>query len=355
MKKKGFTLIEMLGVITVLAILSVIVVPMVINQVRSKKDKIKSSIISTINAAAVLYIDQNKDEFNGQVNSCVKISSLVNKSLLDDTIYSYDEFGFDLKESYIFTKSYDREASLGLSCTPVYKKYDDATIIYFNPEINNMCSNPVSSSGVKKGCMKWYIFGDDENSSTVKMLLDHNTTPVVDYNTSINTALSNDISSWNLDVRNTARLITADEIAGITGAKEALKWDSSKPYSSGVPTIGTNISRFYFDGAYGTNATWRSMVAKTKGGSRFAWLYDYTMCLDSTLYTGCNIIDSNYYEYEDLENVYIQGYWTGTPVTGETGKVWKVDMYGSLLAADGSEGFKNGVRPVINVSKSIIK
>ena len=77
MNKKGFTLVEMLGVVTVLAIISVIVVPLIINQVRSRKGQINQAIVDSINAASVVYINKNKNLYNGQINSCIKISNLV--------------------------------------------------------------------------------------------------------------------------------------------------------------------------------------------------------------------------------------------------------------------------------------
>lgn len=355
MNKKGFTLVEMLGVITVLAILALIVVPMVMNQLRSKKTEIRKSIVESINAAAVKYIDRNKANFNGQINSCVKISTLVENDLLDDTLYGYSELGVDLSEAYILTKSYDKDAEVSLTCSPVYVTYNTGASIYFNPETANICSNPSSSSGLKSGCMKWYIFNDSKTSDSVSVILDHNTSLFVSSSSSLS-QLNNDTATWNSGVKSTARLITANEIAKITGADEALSWNSSKPYTSSAPTIGTNISRFYFDGSFGSDATWRTQIAKAAGASKFAWLYDYTKCSDSNSSTGCNYMDSKTdYTYSSYTNLYVQGYWTSTAVTGETGKTWKVDMYGCLITENDSVDYKNGIRPVISISKSLLK
>ena len=53
--------------------------------------------------------------------------------------------------------------------------------------------------------MKWYTFNDNESSSTVNMILDHNTTALVAYNSTgdnsemkeVKVALENDTESWN--------------------------------------------------------------------------------------------------------------------------------------------------------------
>ena len=340
MKNKGFTLVEMLGVITVLAIISVIVVPLIVNQVRGRKNQINKALLDSINASAMNYISKNKNIYNGQINSCIKISNLVDSNELDSSIYDYTELGFDMKEAYFFTGSVDNEAAITDSCTPIYNTYDNGTVIYFNPEIETICNNPVSTTGVKTGCMKWYIFNDINTSPTVNIILDHNTTSFTGAGSSLSTALNNDISSWFIDVKTSARLITANEIAQITNASTTLEWASDRVYTSSTPTIGTNISSFYFDGAYGVDSTWKTPVATVLGASKYAWLYDRTYCV------GCNIQDSN----SSLE-----GYWTSTAVAGVSGYTWKVDKTGYLVPADDSETTKNGIRPVITIPKSIIK
>ncbi|MEI3499554.1 MAG: hypothetical protein V8Q71_03590 [Bacilli bacterium] len=69
--------------------------------------------------------------------------------------------------------------------------------------------------------MKWYVFNDKEGNATVNVILDHNTTANVAYNSTgsnsemkeVADALKKDTSTW----KNTARLITANEVAKITG------------------------------------------------------------------------------------------------------------------------------------------
>ena len=135
-------------------------------------------------------------------------------------------------------------------------------------------------------------------------------------------------------------LIIADEVAEITGATEALAWNSSKSYAI-TPDLSTTISYFYLDGAAGTDTTWHTQIATSQGTSKYAWLYDYTNTCTSY---GCNV--------EDLSNY---GYWTSTPVAGDTSYAWFVGRIGNLDGNDVGYTSFSGVRPVITVSKNIIK
>ena len=211
------------------------------------------------------------------------------------------------------------------------KVYKNGYIVYYNPVTNKKCNynEAVSTTGTKTGCMKWYIFNDTENASTVNMILDHNTTAGVAYNsTNVNTepkevaiALTNDTQSWNSRLK--ARLITADEIAIITGN------------TSFSGTTSTGDSWFYFDS---NNQT---QIATTQGASKYSWLFDYTSAC--TKY-GCNIADSSSF-----------GYWTSTTVAGSPSGVWLVTRNGNLGNYRAGFADTRGIRPVITISKSIIQ
>lgn len=149
-------------------------------------------------------------------------------------------------------------------------------------------------------------------------------------------ALENDTKDW----KNTARLITANEVAEITGARETLDWTSDKPYAN-TPIKGTSISWFVLDGINGTDATWHTLVAKTQGSSKYAWVFDNT---NGCTNYGCNINDSSNY-----------GYWTSTPVAYNSGSAWNVNLSGYLQYNSVDLDDHRGVRPVITISKSILK
>ena len=175
--------------------------------------------------------------------------------------------------------------------------------------------------------MKWYVFNDKEGNATVNVILDHNTTAGVAYNSTGNNSemkevkrkLEEDTKDW----KNTSRLITANEVAKIT---EKTGFDASSE----------NQSWFCLD----TNQPdTTSYCAKAQGKSEYAWLFDYTY--DCTSY-GCNKADSSNY-----------GYWTSTPSEDSSTEAWRVFRNDALSYTYVTDAV-NGIRPVITISKSNI-
>jgi len=68
--------------------------------------------------------------------------------------------------------------------------------------------------------MRWYTFLDNEDNSTVNLILDHNTTAHSAWNSNsagttsdtLNAKLQQDIANWNDNAKSTARHISASEI-----------------------------------------------------------------------------------------------------------------------------------------------
>ena len=344
MKKTGFTLIELLAVIVILAIIALIATPTILGVIeKAKKGASEQSALGYIDA----------------VEKQVAINQVKNESLINDGTYNVPMTGIIVKgESptkgwlkiekgmvtnysfvigkYVVTKGSetvkgDEPAKSDEEVTKTYPVYSNGTAIYYNPETNTKCneSDAVSTTGTKTGCMKWYTFNDEgENSSTVNMILDHNTTATVAYNSTgtntemkeVTTALTADTSTWNSSLK--AKLITADEVAKITGN------------TSFNGATSTSDSWFYLDSSNQTQ------TAKTQGTSKYAWLFDYTNeCTNG----GCNIEDSS-----------TLGYWTSTPVLGNNNYVWLIDRFGTLHGTNVSYSDRLGVRPVITISKDII-
>ena len=375
MKKRkniaGFTLIELLAIIVILAIIAVITVPIILNVIdNAKKGTAKDSAYGYKDAISKYYVTEMFKDNNMTLNGEYTVDSngvLSNETESHEILFSgtkpkgghltyinnvLTEGCLTIDEyKVVFSDGEATEVERG-NCeiveTPTtYTVYADGTAVYYNPVTGEKCneSDAVSTTGMKTGCMKFYTFNDEgENASEVNMILDHNTTPLVAWNSSgnnadgmneVKTALESDTAGW----QQTARLITADEIAEITGAKDSLDWTSDKTFS-GTPVKGTSISYFYFDGADGTNTTWQTQIAKSQGASKYAWLYDNTSSCTSN---GCNIEDSSTY-----------GYWTSTPVVGTSARAWYVCRDGYLSGNAVSLSRDDGVRPVITISKSII-
>ena len=340
-KNKGFTLIELLAVIVILALIALIATPIILNVINdAKKEAAKDSFYGYMDAIEKTIIVNDVDEEEGfptpDSNGCYNLKELNEKVNINGTKPKIaDDAKVCLKEGTItsltgveidgFTFTYDgkelTQTKNGTTeDTKKYKVYTNGTEIYYNPETGKKCTTAVSTPGTKSGCMKWYAFNDDDKSSTVNVILDHNTTAKVAWNSTAD-ALKTDTSNWKSDLN--PRLITANEIAKIT---EHPTFDASRE----------NQDRFCLDTNKPDTANW---CAKTKGTSKYTWLFDYTsVCTDY----GCNISDSSNW-----------GYWTSIPYKDNTINVWVVNSYGSLTL-DYVTRTVVGIRPVITISKSNI-
>ena len=165
--------------------------------------------------------------------------------------------------------------------------------------------------------MKWYAFLDSENSNTVNLLLDHNTTAMVSFSSSL-AQVSSDASTWNSEVKNTARIIKEDEIASIVGVSN---WNSNIIY------LHDGSFTTEYKGAAGTNKN--------------AWLFDYT---NSCTTYGCSYQDSKTY-----------GYWTNNTGIVIDDDAWAIAFTGNLRTNMAENSMLNGVRPVITVNKKVLK
>ena len=329
-KNRGFTLVELLAVIVILALIALIATPIILNVINdAKKQAAKDS--------AYGYMDA--------VEKYIVSSELEDKSIKDGT-YSVEDLnsmGVNVKGSTPdngtikieskTVKSYDigidgYAVSNGeVKKVSTTKSFKNGTAVYYNPVSREKCTGYTeanSTTGKNSGCMKWYVFNDKEGNATVNVILDHNTTAKVAYNLTGNNsemkevkkALENDTKDW----KNTARLITANEIAKITGNT----WFAGQNW-------------FCLDTNQSDTTNWCS---KAQGTSEYVWLFDYTNGCTSY---GCNTSDSNTW-----------GYWTSTQYKINSTHAWLIQRSGDMIINEVNNSSQVGVRPVITISKSNI-
>ena len=341
MKNKGFTLIELLAVIVILAIIALIATPTILSVIeKAKKGATESSALGYIDAVEkqvmINEMDSAATNITDKTYSVTDLKKIgvtvkgeepsegsvtIENGNVTDYSLKFKDYTVTKENGKITTKKNEKVEEI------TYETYSNGNSIYYNPTAGEKCdaSEAVSTTGTKNGCMKWYAFNDEEGSTSVNLILDHNTTAEIAWNSSesnsemkeVATALENDTKDW----KNDARLITANEVAKITGNTS---FDATK----------TGQSIFYFD----SNST--TQTATNKGASKYAWLFDYTTgCTDY----GCNIGDSSTY-----------GYWTSTAYADNSTAAWYVFRFGYLEYNTVNFTYF-GVRPVISVSKSVIK
>ena len=327
-KNKGFTLVELLAVIVILALIALIATPIILNVINdAKKQAAKDSAYGYMDAVEK-YIVSSELEDESIQDGRYSVEELNKKISVKGS--TPDNGNIEIKNSSV--KSYDigidgYEVNNGeVKKVSTTKSFKNGTAVYYNPETGNKCSKEASKSttGTKSGCMKWYVFNDKEGNATVNVILDHNTTANVAYNSTgsnsemkeVADALKKDTSTW----KNTARLITANEVAKITKH----------------PTFNVNKENqdwFYLDS---NNLT---LTVNSTNKSKYAWLFDYTN--ECTSY-GCNVSDSSTW-----------GYWTSSPYKGNSTQAWRVVRNG-YLGGNGVIFTGDGIRPVITISKSNI-
>lgn len=82
--KKGFTIIEVLAVITLIAILTVIIMPNILNSVNNEKESVSDSAKQMIYDATDIYVKENSEIYPSTegLNYCIKLETLVNSGKL---------------------------------------------------------------------------------------------------------------------------------------------------------------------------------------------------------------------------------------------------------------------------------
>ena len=341
-KKQGFTLIELLAVIVVLAVIALIATPIILNVIEeSRKGSAEQSANgykeAVENQVMLNEVDSSKESIADGVHSVDELKSLwvEVKGQEPENGNVYIENG--IVKNYIFgIGDYVVENGVATKSTNK-KKYENGYAIYYNPVSGEICEDYVednSKNENKVGCMKWYVYNDSEDASTINMILDHNTTAKIDWNTDgehgINVAYSESNiapevnklvteSNW----KSIPRLITAYEINEITGKTDWTNTSGWYCFESGKQDSTTN--------PYCNNI------------GTYGWLYDNMNCKES----------SN--DWKCLNNdITISGYWTSTTKDDLSKNVWRILRYGGIFN-NYANSSGEGIRPVITISKSLIK
>lgn len=88
MRRRGFTLIEVIAVILLIGLLTVFLVPTIVNQMGNKQNEINSITEDIIYSAANIYIEQH--DVNIQGTYCdIKLQTLIDAGLLDKSSVTY--------------------------------------------------------------------------------------------------------------------------------------------------------------------------------------------------------------------------------------------------------------------------
>ncbi len=228
--------------------------------------------------------------------------------------------------------------------------FANGTVVYYNPVSGTECTradyyaNPnASTTGKKSGCMKWYTFGDTVSATTLDMILDHNTTALVQWNSSgfnmsgpnqVLTTLKSDTSTWAGVTTRTDSYTLSNGIANYT-----INYSTYKARLITAKEIATIQGNTAFNEKTTTSTTLFYFQNFSQGIGAYYWLFDHTL---ACLPYGCTIADATTY-----------GYWTSTAIPGSVLYAWKLDNLGHIDIVSVAV-LAYGVRPVITIPKASI-
>ena len=363
MKNKGFTLVEIIGVIVLLVAIAFIVYPSVINVINNSKDKAYQSQVNTIIKSARTYV---MEKYSGSANDYkIAIKNIKDYGLLSDNDLIDPRNNINMENLCVnvnWNNSINQhEYSIG-ECV----SSNIGNVIYYDPVNNNICNTyeeSNSASGTIEGCLKWHVLSENEDG-TVNLILDHNILSGIKwYSSSDNSqgptvaveALNNAINdTWSASlVRSDSYSHTYDNgtesktyTVNYSGMKARLPEAGEIADAVGHTTFkeDTSSSYFYFDSKSSSQTVG---YGKDKTTSDYDWLYNNLggtstdASDDSTcLYYGCTMAQAK--SSGDI------GYWTSTAVAGYSGNAWRVN-YDGYLSDRNVTAADRGVRPVITI------
>ena len=103
MKKNAFTMVELIGVIIVMALMLLIVVPSINNTIEKSEENKKQEALNNIYMAAENYLMANYDEYSSLDNigasEYIYVMDLINQQYMDiDELNPNDDESFDSKD-----------------------------------------------------------------------------------------------------------------------------------------------------------------------------------------------------------------------------------------------------------------
>ena len=86
--KKGFTLIEMIAVVGIIGLMSIIIMPNIINQISDKKKELSDVTKTMIYKSAEAYMVDNLYKYPKKTSNvyCIKLRTLINEGYLEEMI-----------------------------------------------------------------------------------------------------------------------------------------------------------------------------------------------------------------------------------------------------------------------------
>lgn len=406
--KKGFTLVELLAVITILGLLALIIVPKVQKTIKdSKKNIYESSAYALSREADNFYLTRKTEltsfdgctydftnnsntcdgfEFKGQKPDSGTLNIDKNGNVSISVKYKKNCYIKSAAYNEIKIKDYNEE-----TCKITFNgKYIPSTnndthkgIVYIDPaNVLNKCNeeNYDNTPGVKTGCMKFYIINEKSNG-TLDMILDHNTSTGIKWSwymynnlygprealyqlyedtkdwsvANTLTSANNYTMSWNYE--NTNNSYTIDYTKNLSASDSYEYASNPSAYKARFITveeianiIGINDlesrtpQNQYFFFGSLNQTDYFNQTPSQQERQR-----KYGWLFDSLIDCGSRgCINNSTIEQGNY------GYWTASAYKYSNNYTWYINRGGDL-DTDYVGSTNRGIRPVINISKNILE
>lgn len=400
MKKNGFTLAEVIGIIVILGLIMITTVPIILDTLdKGKRDARADSAYGYMTAIEQLYFDKQNlgdFEFSNAYYTVAELSSLgikydgdvpsntswvsIDGTTVIDGCLQFGEYGIEILNGVV-DKSYNGTCRTYRVFNGTYERAGIRDtykgIVYMDPtDFTTKCdsTNSVSTVGTKTGCMKFYVY-DSVSKNESYLILDHNTSNSVVWNgdsSALTTGprealyqLYVDTASWNevdeLSTDDNYTYATGDYDYTIDYTKHYTLSNSTYTLTDGAMRAklisAPEIVKLFYNGDWssscssacelyfgsGSGTEYASQTAAQKAVQiKYSWLFDY---LDGCSTEGC-------VSYTGTAEEVNKSYWTATANPGISSNAWHIAFDGSVNTASISSASR-GIRPVVKLPNYI--
>ena len=350
--KKGFTILEMLGVIVIISLLVILVFPNITNTIKNKQSEIDSVSLEILKQATKLYVQNNQKKYVTTDNNkyCITIDELIESGYLKDSFeYNGEDIRSTKKIQVTYNNGYEYELVDSNECV-IYAPFCEA--------VDSDIENDIYNSGDKFIC-------EVENGKKYKFYLLNKEDEI------INLILNGNIYFDELtgmsklaDITNKGLVAWQESGENIDGPVTVMDYlyHATKDWSN-VPNININYNDEINNRGnygYGDILTVGSKTRITKKDKTIIKSYDN---LKARLPLKEEIIEGNWL-YDNLDNgggiTYtgnisgIMGYWLMNSVATSSNVAKYVYCAGNIQNSTINYNDYYGVRPVISITKDYI-
>ena len=317
MKKSGFTLIELIGIVVIIGLILLVAVPTINNVIERSEENKKQEALNNIYMATENYLMANYDEYSSLDNigasEYIYVMDLINQQYIDiDELNPNDDESFDSKDVVKVTRNEDN--TFGYELTSL-KTLIETLLEQYTPGSTTGLLVDESNSNV------YYYKGTNDEVSNNYLWYGGHHWRVVEIDTDANTLL----------------LISQQPLTAIQPASAV--WTTQESYESSY--INTWLNEYFYNSL--DSSVQNSIISNTFNIGIYTDVDEITTSqkvglLDEDQYTRAGGADS----YLDIKDVY----WLGNRY---------ISSYVRSVSSDGSLNYytpaiTNGVRAVIKIS-----